>query len=473
MLPSSDLLNVEAKQYSDDTFSLDLVAEQRLLGILILKPESFSVIDGKITTESFSQPVNSQIYALLNDGIKNGRPYNHLTILDSLGGDFFQNDAAKRSYLVEVIANTIDTNTATATEYALIIRDAWNKRRINAVMRGAGNEFEKMRMMADLNREISKAENQNIVTISHALDHAFQKIDETYKRGGGLAGLATGLIDLDNMLCGLEAGGLYVLAGRPGMGKTAAALTIGMNIAQQGKRVMFFSLEMSMEQIAHRINARYANVSIKAQKTNPQMHDFLALQDARQALAATKFDIVDCAGITAEQIVAKSFAGSASQRPDLIIIDHLGIVAARDARTPRVYQVGEMTASFKALAKDAQCPVLLLHQLNRGVEQRDDKRPSMSDLRDSGSVEQDADAVMLLYRHEYYLSGDIERREGESEEKVQMRRTCREAMRKECAGLAEIIVPKNRQGTDGVIKVRFDAHRQVFENLEVGTHERY
>ncbi len=297
--------------------------------------------------------------------------------------------------------------------------------------------------------------------------NAMERMDATYKRGGGIAGLATGLTELDNILCGLEGGGLYVLAGRPSMGKTAAALTMGLNIAQQGKKVLFFSLEMSAEQLAYRINARYAGVSIYAQKVRPKPEDFLAVLEAKKVLANVHFDIVDCSGLSAQQIVAKSFQSAHARRYDLIIIDHLGIVAARDSRTPRVYQIGEMKAAFKELATDLKCPVLLLHQLNRGVEQRDDKRPTLADLRDSGSVEQDADAVMLLYRNEYYLSRDAEKRENESDERFEARKALLNERRRACAGRAEIIVAKNRQGRDGVVELRFDAQRQVFENLEV------
>lgn len=437
--------------------------EQALCGILVSCQTAAELarvmadISGTICHEMFLHPVHGEIFLAAKESVTQGlsadcRALMRRVSADSFGGD----EAAKRAYFVGLVGSLAIPSEA--VRLALEIKRFHIEREVQAVANSDMPAVEKAEIMARLCEGLRSSSVDSVVSLGAALDAAYSRTDDL-NRNGGICGAPTGLTDLDNALYGLEDGGLYVLAGRPAMGKTAAALTIAMNVAERGLPVLFFSLEMSSEQLAHRVNARYAGVSIGHQKgrgTTP--HDFLALSRTRGRLGALPLKIVDQSGLTADQICAKAREIAKGQRQSLIVIDHLGIVAARDPRSPRVYQVAEMTAAFKTLARELRCPVLMLHQLNRGVEARDDKRPTLSDLRDSGSVEQDADVVMLLYRAEYYLKNREPRTDRERE---QWERDIAEAK-----NMAEIIIAKNRQGEDGTVRLRFDGHRQVFENLE-------
>lgn len=430
--------------------------EQAVLGILLKHPKRIDDVRDILRPDMFTDALHVEMFGIITDQFSRGSPVDFRTIQPLINdASLWQNNLEKSEYIAGLMGSfVLETE---ARNYAKHIA-SWHKDRVlRAVMTGAGTDKEKAAKISELWREIGVVEGSEIVSLNSALDKTYEEIEDVYRRGGGLAGLSTGLVDIDNALCGLEDGGLYVIAGRPAMGKTAAALTIAMNAATKGNPVLFFSLEMSTEQLVHRVNARYANVSMWSQKANPIPGDFSRLDAARKELSKAPLSIIDRAGLTSEQIVAKAHQAAKIQRPRLIIIDHLGIVAARDVRSPRVYQVAEMTMAFKALAKDLQCPVIVLHQLNRGVEGRDDKRPSLSDLRDSGSVEQDADAVILLYRAEYYLKN---REPSEQQERDKWHRDLNEAL-----GMADLIIAKNRQGESKNVRVRFDAQRQVFENM--------
>jgi replicative DNA helicase len=429
--------------------------EAGLLGILLAHPDRLNDVRDIITGEMFFYLVNRQIYDAIREHSFLGRQLDLRTVMAVVRDDSFGGVDQKKQYLADLLA--CFASELNAKSYAHQIKDFYNRRRIRDITESAVGEHEKAQAISDLWRSMGQAEGSGFISLQSAMQKTLERIGETFKRGNGFEGLATGLVDLDKILSGLENGGLYVLAGRPAMGKTAAALSMAMNVATRGSPVLFFSLEMSAEQLTHRVNARYAETSMWAQKNGPKDLNFHNLVDAQHALANVPLSIIDRAGLSAEQIVSKAHEAARRQRPRLIVIDHLGIIAARDARVPRVYQVAEMTMLFKALAKELDVPILLLHQLNRGVEGRDDKRPSLADLRDSGSVEQDADVVMLLYRKEYYLTNR------EPTEEKDRDRWMKELMASQ--NMAEIIIAKNRQGESRTVLVRFDAIRQVFENL--------
>ena len=439
--------------------------EQCLLGILLCHHDKIRSVRAILDPDMFSSPLHRIIYRMILDGDDRGSPHDPLILRASLSDNYFvAQGTTKNAYIGDLVSSFVLPYQAVS--YAESLVGWYHERRVAEVAASDLPEREKAEKIAVIHREIEKGIDTQAISVSTALENALNRIEEVYRKGGGFIGLPTGLTDLDRMLCGLEDGGLYTLAGRPAMGKTAAALTIAMNAAMNGRFVVFFSLEMSAEQLSNRLYARYADTTMWAQRNGPPDLNFAALEEARARLKAAHMTIIDKGGLTASQIVAKASDIAAKRKPALIVIDHLGIVAARDPAMPRVYQVSEMTMLFKTLARELKCPVLLLHQLNRGVESRDDKRPTLSDLRDSGSVEQDSDAVMLLYREEYYLRKEPERRENEQTQSYDTRLRNHAERLERSMGVCEIMVAKNRQGETGTVYTKFDGRRQVFENLE-------
>jgi len=278
----------------------------------------------------------------------------------------------------------------------------------------------------------------------------------------GSSGIATGLADLDRRLNGLQDGELIIVAGRPGMGKTAAALTIAANAGKAGKKVRIVSLEMLGWQLGQRLAARYSCISVQDQRKPRELSNeqHRRLAEAENKVAALPLFIDDSDGQTVAQIRSEARRQKRREGLDLLIVDYLGLIKPSDPRMQKVHQIEEITTGLKRLAKELRIPVVLLAQLNRGVESRDDKRPGLADLRDSGSIEQDADVVLMLYRAEYYLAKE----EPEDQSKFAAWSERREAAR----GKADIITAKYRQGEVGTDTVRFDGVRQVFADLEGG-----
>lgn len=436
--------------------------EQGLLGILLTNAPSLKDVIDVTEPEHFSDPFHAEVFRCIHHLHGEGKLFDLITVPPLVSnGEADINE--KRKYLVslgEAFASVLN-----ARDYAMHLRDLYNERMMQGVMRDPTRSGrEKAEIISILMRESDGKESEDYIPLGQALLNTVNGVEIAYRAGGDITGIRTGIRDLDECLCGFDPGGLYVIAGRPAMGKTALGVTIAVNASWKKNNIMFFSLEMSSEQICHRLIARHTGIASNIIKRGSfECNDFMPVMAAQKAMSELPITIVDKAGLTAERICA--LATSAKQKPDMIIIDHLGIVAARDPSTPRVYQVAEMTARFKALAKDLKCPVVLLHQLNRGVEGRDDKRPSLSDLRDSGAIEQDADAVMLLYRAEYYLRNEIERRENESHEAYETRVINREQQRRDVLGKAELIVAKNRQGEPRTVHMKFDAIRQTFSDV--------
>jgi replicative DNA helicase len=297
-----------------------------------------------------------------------------------------------------------------------------------------------------------------------------------YERDGGLSGTATGLIELDKTMGGLQKSDLIVLAGRPGMGKTALATNVAYHVAQawegqqradghietrNGGVVGFFSLEMSAEQLATRIISEQTEIpsnDIRRGNISPAQFDVIAAASAEMERIPLYID--DSGGITVAQLAARARRLKRQRGLDVMVIDYIQLLqgSSRRAAEGRVQEVTEITTSLKALAKELNIPIIALSQLSRQVENREDKRPQLSDLRESGSIEQDADVVLFVFREEYYLSNK-EPRQG-SEEHLKWR-TELDAAR----GKAEIIIGKQRHGPTGTVHLHFDGRYTRFANL--------
>ena len=296
-----------------------------------------------------------------------------------------------------------------------------------------------------------------------------------YEREGSLSGIATGLTDLDRYMGGLQASDLVILAGRPGMGKTALATNIAFNIAKiyqartradgaieaaNGGIIGFFSLEMSSEQLATRIIAEQSGVaSYKIRRGDITESDFHHVADAVREMQQIPFYIDQTGGVSIAQLTARARRLKRQRGLDLLVVDYLQLLAGSRSRSEnRVQELTEITTGLKALAKELNIPILACSQLSRQVEQRDDKRPQLSDLRESGSIEQDADVVLFVYREEYYLK-NREPRPGTEEHIAWM------AQMESAHGRAEVIIGKQRHGPTGTVELQFDAEVTRFSTI--------
>jgi replicative DNA helicase len=309
-----------------------------------------------------------------------------------------------------------------------------------------------------------------------ALTTAVDMAARAYQRDGKLSGLATGLTDLDTKMGGLQSSDLIIIAGRPGMGKTALATNIAYNVARawrgevradghidtvNGGIVGFFSLEMSAEQLATRIIAEQTGVpSSTIRRGGINELDFEKIKDVAIELQHLPCFIDETGGLTVAQLAARARRLKRQKGLDLVVIDYIQLLqgSTRRALENRVQEVTEITTSLKALAKELNVPVLALSQLSRQVENRDDKRPQLSDLRESGSIEQDADVVMFVFREEYYLSTKEPRPGSDEYTKWQVEMAA-------VHGQAEIIIGKQRHGPTGTVELQFDAAVTRFSSL--------
>lgn len=279
-------------------------------------------------------------------------------------------------------------------------------------------------------------------------------------------GVGTGLIDLDGILGGLAKSDLCIVGARPSMGKTVLGVNISVNAAKAGHPTAFFSLEMSGEQLAMRFLAGETGISTDAMRRGSlDVNDFERLSRSTERTREIPLYIEDKPALMVSEIRAIAEQIKRQHGLELIVVDYLGLARPDKQRESRVVDITEVSAGLKAIAKSLDVPVVCLAQLSRQVEQRDDKRPMLSDLRDSGAIEQDADQVIFIYREEYYL--------GRTEPDIQdPRRAEWERKMQASHGVAELIVAKNRHGRIGTATVRFDANRQRFENLQRWGNER-
>jgi replicative DNA helicase len=309
-----------------------------------------------------------------------------------------------------------------------------------------------------------------------ALTTALEMASHAYQRDGKLSGLATGLRDLDGKMGGLQKSDLIILAGRPGMGKTSLATNIAYNVARawrgevqadgqiatvNGGRVGFFSLEMSAEQLATRILSEQTEISSsKIRRGEITQADFEVIKDKSIEIQHLPLFIDETGGLSIAQLAARARRLKRQRGLDLIVIDYIQLLQGSTKRSSenRVQEITEITTNLKALAKELTVPIIALSQLSRQVENREDKRPQLSDLRESGSIEQDADVVMFVYREEYYLTNK-EPRPG-TDEHIKWQ-TDMEAAH----GKAEVIIGKQRHGPTGTVNLQFEASVTRFDNL--------
>ncbi|MFJ6023675.1 replicative DNA helicase [Brevundimonas sp. NPDC092305] len=464
----------------------NLEAEQALLGSLMFDNAVFERLSDRLRGSHFYEPFHQRLYDAIEDHIRQGLLAEPTILMERFKPDPAFQEFGGLRYLADLVDRAPPG--ANAPDYARVVYDLALRRDLIRI----GGEIIKEAPQPETAAidQIESAEQQlytlaetgkpssGFVAFSHALSGAVQMAAEAYQRDGKLAGLATNLDDLDQKLGGLHPSDLLILAGRPSMGKTALATNIAFNIARnyrweptpEGRKtvsggvVAFYSLEMSAEQLAMRILADASGVSSdKLRKGEIDAADFGKIRDAAVEIGESPLYIDATGGLSISKLAARARRLKRMEHGlDLIIVDYLQLVTTgENSQKNRVQEVSEITGGLKALAKELSVPIIALSQLSRQVESREDKRPQLSDLRESGSIEQDADCVMFVYREAYYLSRS-EPREG-SEEHLKWQEDM-DLLRHQ----AEVIVGKQRHGPIGTVRLSFDADTTKFGNLAQG-----
>lgn len=464
----------------------DLNAERALLGGLLLANDRIDQFADYLKPVHFYEKLHERIYEQLLDMFRLGRTADPLSLNPRLEGDPGYEDIGGFEYLTRLVDEV--PALYNLQEYAKVVFDCALRRNLVELGEQVSGRAREPRGRMDAEEQIEEVE-RALFDLSRVgkLDKGFQSFksavidtlknaNEAYNRQGGLAGVSSGISDLDERLGGLQRSDLIIVAGRPGMGKTALATTIAYNIAraaaarpenedgspEEGAKVAFFSLEMSAEQLATRVISQRVGISSSAIRRGQLEEDeFYRLMDEAQTIEDTPLYIDDTGGISIAALAARARRLVMKEKIGLIIVDYLQLVTPSSSKNAgnRVQEISEVTQSLKALAKELDVPVMALSQLSRAVESREDKRPQLSDLRESGSIEQDADIVMFVYREAYYLE-QAKPEEGSEKfsdwlQKMEHKRYA-----------AEVIVGKHRHGPVGKVELYFDPKYTTFSNLE-------
>jgi len=469
-------------------------AEQALLGSLLVNNTAYHRISEFLKGEHFADPLHGKIYDTIEKLIERNQIASAITLKTYFENDEDMREAGGTAYLARLTAASV--HVIDAQGYGRIVHDLYLRRQLIELGERVVNDAIKPVPDESAIQQIEVAEKNlyDLASIGQidggfkpfrtALTEATLAAEAAYHRAGQLTGVSTGLFQLDQLLGGLHRSDLIILAGRPSMGKSSLATNIGFNAAKayreehgedgkpkvaDGAVVGFFSLEMSSEQLATRMISEQAEIpSEKIRKGELISADFDRVLSVSQELEHLNFFIDDTPALSIAALRTRARRLKRTHGLGLLIIDYLQLLApsGKTRQENRVQEVSEITRGLKTLAKELDVPVLALSQLSRAVEQREDKRPQLADLRESGSIEQDADVVMFIYRDEYYLvREEPKRRDAETNDHFNQRF---EDWRQRCEknyGKAEVIVSKQRHGPTGIVRLSFEGQFTKFGNL--------
>lgn len=468
----------------------NLEAEQQLLGALLYNNDAAARVLDFLKPEHFHQPLHGRIYDAIMTLIERGELANPVTLKTRFEQDQAIRELGGPGYLVDLVARAV--NVIRAEEFARILYDLYLRRQLILLSEEMAERSRTHDLSDTAVRQIEDAEAQlyslaeageaqnDFRPFRQAIAESLEAIDAAYKREGKLVGVTTGLRDLDSRLGGLHRTDLLILAARPAMGKSSLAMTIALNAARayrpirdesgrivdaEGAVVGVFSLEMSREQLATRIVSEQTRInSSDLRKGNINRDAYInVVVPATQLLMELPLFIDDTPAISIAQLRSRARRLKRQHGLGLIIVDYIQLMRPSGTRRTenRVQELTEITQGLKAVAKELNVPILALSQLSRAVEQRDDKRPQLSDLRESGSIEQDADVVMFIYREAYY---EQKNKPDENVDPVGHS----EWMRKMAPiwNKAEVIIGKQRHGPTGTVDLFFDANYTTFRNWD-------
>lgn len=426
----------------------NLEAEAAVLGTILNNNQTFDIALETLKTEDFYSEKNRLIFKTFIQLHSEKSAIDILTTSNILENKL-KNEGGI-TYLAQ-LAGSYSFN-SNIKEYCLIIKDKSNKRKI---IEAANNMILKSYNDDDTNTildytqnyilNISDYKSTDICSAEEVALNSYKTIENNYKNGGGLIGLSTKLRQIDDITCGLQKGDYILVAARPSIGKTALMLTLGLNVAIEGKSVLIFSLEMVKEQLMDRLLSNITNINLsRLRKGELVSKEWDKLAEALNYISSKKIFFDDKIGQTVHEMKSKAKAVKQERGLDLILIDYIGKIESSERKNDnRQQELGKISSNLKDMAKELQVPVVVLSQLSRACEARTDKRPILSDLRDSGSLEQDADIVFMLYRDEYY--------DKETEDK----------------NILEVITAKNRNGESKTVKLAWMGETQRISNIDV------
>ena len=452
----------------------NIEAEQAILGSLLVSNEIYDEISIYVKSNNFYDPMHQKIFTAIEKLIFSGMLANPITLKN-----YFENEKDELNipeYLIKI--TKFSSSSRQAIEYSKLIYDLFVKRELIKISESLSFNAKSNSLDKDGQNLIEDTEkilfdlaekgnfNSSLIKFDEAMRQTIEMASNAYKNEEGIVGVPTGLSDLDSRLGGLHKSDLVIIAGRPSMGKTSLATNIAFNAAKKiqedGKDscVAFFSLEMSSEQLSTRIIAEQSRIKsndIRRGKISEEQFDKFI--ETSKNISELPLFIDETPAISIAALSTRARRIKRKHGLELIVIDYIQLMRANLVREGRVQEISEITQGLKALAKELSVPVLALSQLSRAVEQRDDKKPLLSDLRESGSIEQDADVVMFVYREAYYLQGKEPRPATVEHAEWQ-------AKMNEVSHLAELIIGKQRHGPTGNIMLEFEAMFTKFKDLQ-------
>ena len=471
---SADKFNLVKNQFKELPNNIE--AEQAVIGSILVSNDIFDDVGIIIDNKKFYDPVHQKIFAAIENLISKGMLANPITLKNYFENDNSLAELEGHEYLVKL--TKFSTTIRQAIEYSKIVYDMHIRRELikisetmtenasNKILDLPGNKIieDSERLLFDLAEKGSL--NTSFIKFDQALNYTIEMASNAFKNEEGIVGVPTGLTDLDDRLGGMHNSDLLIIAGRPSMGKTALATNIAFHAAkklqEKGTKssIAFFSLEMSSEQLSTRILAEQSRIkSNDIRRGRISEEQFDKFIETSKNISELPLYIDETPAISIAAMSNRARRIKRLHGLDLVVVDYIQLMSAANTRDGRVQEISEITKGLKALAKELSVPVLALSQLSRAVEHRDIKKPQLSDLRESGSIEQDADVVMFVYREAYYL----ERKEPRP---ATVDHADWQAKMNEVSNLAEIIIGKQRHGPTGNINVEFEAMFTKFRDIQ-------
>ncbi len=429
-----------------------LEAEQSVIGAMIIDKSAIAKALEKLNEEDFYRDGHKVIFKAIREMFSKDMAVDLVTLLEYLKSTDMLEKSGGVTYISEVSSNVITT--ANLEAYIKIVEEKSTLRKLiksaTSIIEESYNKQDKVEEVLDLAQKkifdlAEKQGSNDYEPLANVLERGFLEIERLFNNKGSITGVGSGIRDLDAKTSGFQKGDMVLIAARPSMGKTTFSLNIAEHAAlREGKSVVIFSLEMSKEQLAYKLLCSEANVDmLKLRTGNLDDDDWERIARATGPLSKARIYIDDTAGLSVMEMRSKCRKIKMEHGIDMILIDYLQLMSGSSGSESRQQEVSEISRSIKALAKEMECPVIALSQLSRAPEQRADHRPMLSDLRESGSIEQDADVVMFLYRDEYYNK--------ETEDK----------------NIGECIIAKQRNGPVGTVKMAWIGAHSKFANLEL------
>ena len=483
----NEIARLKPAAEADETPNLpcNIEAEQQLLGAVLVNNDVFDRVSGIVTPEHFFEPVHARIFESAAALIQRNAIASPVSLKPFMEDDEGLKALGGPAYLVNLAGAA--AGAFAARDYARLVHDLAVRRSLIGIGADIADRARKVEVESAPDQQIVEAEAQlyalaeagrkegGFRSFLSAVTDAVKVAAAAYQRDGHLSGCATGLDDLDGKLGGLHRSDLVILAGRPSMGKTSLATNIAFNIARSYRKgtlpdgsegavnggvIGFFSLEMSAEQLAARILSEAAEIpSEQIRRGDMTEAEFRRFVEAAKTLEACPLFIDDTPALSIAQVAARARRLKRTHGLDVLMVDYLQLLRGARRAENRVNEISEITQGLKAIAKELDIPVLALSQLSRQVESREDKRPQLSDLRESGSIEQDADVVMFVFREEYYKE-----REKPGEHDLEAMAKWQDEMEK-LHGRAEVIIGKQRHGPIGTVDLAFEGRFTRFGNL--------